>query len=170
MAETEKKKSEKISRRIAGGNLWIKEKTDHEGKKNIFYSGSIDFGILGISNIMIFKRTPREGEKENMPDYDICISNGNNNLSSIGGLWKRTYDRGDGKEIPYLSGVLSAGVHGEYSAAVFDIDENKKKSDKSPDKVVHISIQRNKKDKTASSEENTYNEQADTISEEDVPF
>ena len=155
MADKEAKKSYKYAANLASGSLWTKKGTSRDPEET-FYTGTIDFGILGISQIMIFKRQKRETDKENMPDYTISLAlndskNKENNknergFSNIGSLWKNEYVE-NGKPVQYLSGVLSAGVHGEYQVAVFNIDPISRKSDKSPDKSIRVSISRERNTK-----------------------
>lgn len=146
MAETvDVKKNEKFSQRLASGVLWSKKGTENNPEE-VFYVGNIDFGILGISKVFIFKRINKDGEKDTMPDYIIYTSYfEGRELSSVGSLWSKEYED-KGKKIPYLSGVLSAGIHGEYRVAVFNVDPMDRKSDKSPDKIIKVSISRERSD------------------------
>lgn len=174
MSEQEEKKSTKYSHRLTSGPIWTKKGTERNPEE-IFYTGIIDFGILGSSSIMIFKRKPKDGDKENMPDYTISTSYDSNSdkktkemgtLVNIGSLWKKEYTNDKGEKVPYISGIMSAGIHGEYQVAIFSIDPRDRKNDKSPDKIMHVSVQRDKKSK-ANFEETEPN---DGMNEEEVPF
>jgi hypothetical protein len=54
------------------GVLWLKQRTDSDGKKVGYMSGYIDLGALGQLDIVVFKNGFKREDK--LPDYNIVLS------------------------------------------------------------------------------------------------
>ncbi len=143
---------------VAAGVAWTYEKN---GK--IFYSAIVDFGFLGgKTQFFIFKRDKsNDNPEKNNPDYTIRKSyseEGESYLYPIGSLWIKEKEK-DGEKIKYLSGILSAGVHGEYVIQVTNINYKETKKDDAPEKRIRIFISRE-----------INNNKVSNKNDDDVPF
>ncbi len=150
-------KTENVLNPVATGVAWKYEKS---GKT--FLSAKVDFGLLGESQFFIFKRdkSKNKNQEKNNPDYTICKSYKEDGfLNSIGSLWLKQKEKEDGEIIKYLSGSLSAGVHGEYIIHITNINYKEEKKEDSPDKRIRIYTSKELKSKS-----NTLSDQDNNIS------
>lgn len=140
-------KNNNILNRVATGVAW----TFNKDNGKTYYSAVVDFGALGESHFFIFKRNnDKENSNIKLPDYTIRKSYENNDyLNDIGSLWIKEKDI-NGEKVKYLSGTLSAGVHGNYIISVSTINYKDEKPKDAPTKNIKIYISRNIKNKSSS--------------------